>query len=247
MLNIAPTATPPALTIDEAKLHLRVEDSAEDALILSLIVAATPQLSTKPEARHADLAGMVPAGRMPPPSPSRKRRPPPSSSNTTTGVQQTLPDADYVLIPGDVPAIIRTSPARPGCQRLALSRAPHRHRRLRRCAECSRAHPQWIKLRRNHVHAARSAYRRRHVTETPVRRPAARPLPDLESLMPTLVKAGCPAPSTSSAAPPVPTPGASPSRPGSGLCPLADVACSPARAIKAGADVPRCARSASAG
>lgn len=173
MLNIAPTATPPALTIDEAKLHLRVEESAEDALILSLIVAATAAAEHETGRKLVTQTWQAWLPGWPDAATIALAQTPASAVvikyDDPAGVQQTLPDADYVLIAGDVPAIIRTSPAWPGVSsaspypvRLTVTAgygaAPNVPEPIR----------QWIKLRLGTMYMQREAHIAGvSVTETP--------------------------------------------------------------------------------
>jgi len=167
MLHIAPTATPPALLIEEAKLHLRVDHDAEDALILGLIVAATAaaeheigrQLVTQtwqtwltgwPDADTLALA-QTPVSAVA------------IKYDDPTGVERTLAGADYVLIPGDVPAVIRVSAAWP-----ALSSAVPYPVRLTvtagygSAAQVPEPIRQWIKARLGTMYLQREA----HITGT---------------------------------------------------------------------------------
>lgn len=117
MITIPPAATPPALTLLEAKLHLRVEHAAEDALILALATAATAaaehetgrQLVTQEWQTWLDgwpSADTIALAQTPVSAVVIKYVDP-------AGDEQTLSAADYVLIPGTVPAVIRTSGAWP--------------------------------------------------------------------------------------------------------------------------------------
>lgn len=117
MITIPPAATPPALTLPEAKLHLRVDHTAEDSLIAALMTAATAaaehetgrQLVTQewqtwlsgwPSADTIGLAQTPVSGVV-------------VKYTGPAGDEQTLAASDYVLIPGVVPAIIRTSKSWP--------------------------------------------------------------------------------------------------------------------------------------
>lgn len=119
MLNIAPTATPPALLLEEAKLHLRVDHADEDALILGMIVAATAEAEHTTGRKLVTQTWQVWLPGWPPTDSIPLALSPVASIthikySNLTGVEQTLSAADYELVPHPVsPFVQRLSSAWP--------------------------------------------------------------------------------------------------------------------------------------